>query len=161
MGKEPGIFIYKGHPQKMETKVAPLFEFDNVETYMEIPFEYFLDLPEEEKAFIEGFNKYIDGDYKGSRRELAKSADKIPEAKYMFALVSYIIGKVKDARLMMVNFKPDWKRFIQTWRVPILVVPFKTGDKALYIALDDKGLQAFNYLLEGKSPEEIAFIMGL
>ena len=159
--KEPKIYIYKGHPEKVKTQIAPIFEFDNAETYMEVPFEYFLDLPEEEKAFIEGFNKYIDGDYKGSRRELAKAADKIPEAKYMFALVSYIIGKLRDARLMMINFKPEWKRFIQTWRVPVLVVPFQSGDKALYVALDDKGLQALSYLLEGKTPEEIAFIMGL
>lgn len=161
MEKNPSILIFKGHPDKLPTQVNQLIEFDNAETYMEIPFEYFLDLPEEEKAFIEGFNKYIDGDYKGSRRELAKAADKIPEAKYMFALVSYVIGKLRDAKLMMVNFKPEWKRFIQTWRVPVLVVPFQTGDKALYIALDEKGLQALAYLLEGKSPEEIAFIMGL
>ncbi len=161
MFREPRIFIYKGHPQKVKTQVAPIFDFDNAETYMEVPFEYFLDLPEEEKAFIEGFNKYIDGDYKGSRRELAKAADKISEAKYMFALVSYIIGKLRDAKLMMINFKPDWKRYIQTWRAPILVVPFQTGDKALYVALDDKGLQALAYLLEGKTPEEVAFIMGL
>jgi len=161
MLKEPKIFIYKGHPSKVKTQVAELFEFDNAETYMEVPFEYFLDLPEEEKAFIEGFNKYIDGDYKGSRKELAKASDKIMEAKYMFALVSYLIGRLKDAQLMMINFKPDWKRFIQTWRVPILVVPFQTGDKALYIALDEKGLQALNYLLEGKSAEEVAFLLGL
>jgi hypothetical protein len=159
--KEPSIFIYKGHPDKVQTQVAPVFEFDNAETYMEIPFEYYLDLPDEEKAFIEGFNKYIDGDYKGSRRELARAADKINEAKYMFALVSYILGKLRDAQLMMTNYKPEKKRFIQTWRTPVLVVPFATGDKALYVALDEKGLQALYYLLEGKTPEEVAFILGL
>jgi hypothetical protein len=159
--KEPSIFIYKGHPDKVKTQVAPVFEFDNAETYMEVPFEYFLDLPEEEKAFIEGFNKYIDGDLKGSRRELAKAADKINEAKYMFALVSYLLGKLRDAQLIMTNYQPEKKRFIQTWRTPVLVVPFSTGDKALYIALDEKGLQALYHLLEGRTPEEIAFMLGL
>ncbi len=155
------IFIYKGHPDKVKTQVAPVFEIDNSESYMEIPFEFYLDLPEEEKAFVEGFNKYIDGDLKGSRRELAKSASKIPEAKYMFALVNTVLGKFREAQLLLAGFKPEWKRFIQTWRVPVLVVPFQSGDKALYIALDEKGLTALNYLLEGKSAEEIAFLMGL
>jgi len=27
---------------------------------MEIPFELYLDMPEEEKAFVQGFNYYID-----------------------------------------------------------------------------------------------------
>ncbi|NPA13216.1 MAG: hypothetical protein GXO45_04430 [Aquificae bacterium] len=155
------ILIFKGHPDKVETQVAPVFEIDNSETYMEVPFEFYLDLPEEEKAFIEGFNKYIDGDLKGSRRELAKSTNKIPEAKYMFALVSLVLGKPREAQFVLADFKPEWKRFIQTWRVPVLVVPFATGEKALYIAPDEKGLQAINHLLDGKSPEEIAFLLGL
>ncbi|WP_457638925.1 hypothetical protein [Persephonella sp.] len=159
--KKIQIFIFKGHPDKVETQVAPVFEIDNSESYMEVPFEFYLDLPEEEKAFIEGFNKYIDGDLKGSRRELAKSASKIPEAKYMFALVNTVLGKFREAQLLLAGFKPEWKRFIQTWRVPVLVVPFHTGDKALYISVDEKGLQALNYLLEGKTPEEIAFMLGL
>ncbi|WP_457641727.1 hypothetical protein [Persephonella sp.] len=161
MERQPSILIYKGHPDKFKTQLAPTFDFDNIETYMEIPFEFYLELPEEEKAFVEGFNKYIDGDLKGSRRELAKAASKIPEAKYMFALVNFILGKKKEAQLLMADFKPEWKRFIQTWRVPILVVPFQSGDKALYVSIDAKGLQAFLYLTEGKTPEEIAFIMGL
>ncbi|ACO03696.1 MAG TPA: hypothetical protein DEP48_06070 [Persephonella sp.] len=161
MKKEPSILIYKRHPDKFKTQVAPLFEFDNIETYIEIPFEFYLELPEEEKAFIEGFNKYIDGDIKGSRRELAKAASKIPEAKYMFAVVNFIIGKRREAQLLMADFRPEWKRFIQTWRVPVLVVPFQSGDKALYISIDQKGLQAFYYILEGKTPEDVAFLLGL
>ncbi len=160
MKKEPSILIYKGHPDKFKTQVAPIFDFDNIETYMEIPFEFFLELPEEEKAFIEGFNKYIDGDIIGSRRELAKAASNIPEARYMFAIVNYTLGKIREAQLLMADFKPEWKRFIQTWRVPILVVPFQTSNKALYISIDDKGLQALYHLLEGKKAEDIAFLMG-
>ncbi|NPA57880.1 MAG: hypothetical protein GXN94_01155 [Aquificae bacterium] len=156
-----GIFIYKGHPDRIGTQVAPVFEIDNSESYMEIPFEYYLDLPEEEKAFIEGFNKYIDGDLKGSRRELAKSASKIPEAKYMFALVNTVLGKNREAQLLLAGFKPENKRFIQTWRVPVLVLPFQTGEKALYIAPDQKGFEALNLFLEGKTPEEVAFLLGL
>ncbi|WP_293446058.1 hypothetical protein [Persephonella sp.] len=161
MEKKIEILIFKGHPEKVKTQVAPVFEIDNSESYMEVPFEFYLDLPEEEKAFIEGFNKYIDGDIKGSRRELAKSASKIPEAKYMFALVNITIGKFREAQLLLSGFSSDWKRFIQTWRVPVLVVPFNSGDKALYISIDETGLQALNYILEGKSPEEIAFLLGL
>ncbi|WP_029522172.1 hypothetical protein [Persephonella sp. KM09-Lau-8] len=159
--KKIDIYIFKGHPEKVHTQVAPWAEIDNSEAYMEIPFEFYLDMPEEEKAFVEGFNKFIDGDFKGSRRELAKSASKIPEAKYMFALVNIVLGKFREASLLLSGFQPDWTRFIQTWRVPILVVPFSSGDKALYIALDEKGMQALNYLLEGKAPEEIAFLLGL
>lgn len=159
--KNIDIYIFKGHPERVKTQVAPLFEIDNAESYMEIPFEFYLELPEEDKAFVEGFNKYIDGDIKGSRRELAKSASRIPEAKYMFALVNIVIGKVREAQLLLSGFKPEWRRFIQTWRVPVLVVPFQSGDKALYISIDEKGLQALNYLLEGKTPEETAFLMGL
>ncbi|SNZ02853.1 hypothetical protein SAMN06265182_0227 [Persephonella hydrogeniphila] len=159
--KKIQIFIFKGHPERVKTQVAPVFEIDNSESYMEVPFEFYLDLPEEEKAFVEGFNKYIDGDFKGSRRELAKSASKIPEAKYMFALVNIVLGKFREAQFLLADFKPEWKRYIQTWRVPVLVVPFQTGDKALYISIDEKGLQALNYLLEGKSAEEIAFLLGL
>ncbi len=161
MEKEMQIFIFKGHPDRVKTQVAPIFEIDNSESYMEIPFEFYLDLPEEEKAFVEGFNKYIDGDIKGSRRELAKSASKIPEAKYMFALVNILLGKTREAQFLLADFKPEWKRFIQTWRVPVLVIPFSSGDKALYISIDEKGLQALAYFLEGKSPEEIAFLLGL
>ncbi len=161
MERKPSIFIHKGHPDKVKTQVAPLFHFDNVETYMEIPFEFYLELPEEEKAFVEGFNKYIDGDIKGSRRELAKAATKIPEAKYMFGLVNFVIGKRRETQLLMSDFKPEWKRFIQTWRVPVLVVPFSSGDKALFVSIDEKGLQAFYYLVEGKTPEEVAFLLGL
>jgi len=155
------IFIYKGHPDRVKTQVAPVFEIDNSEAYMEVPFEFYLELPEEEKAFIEGFNKYIDGDLKGSRRELAKSASKIPEAKYMFILVNTILGKNREAQLLLSQLKPDWKRFIQTWRVPVLVLPLQTEGKALYIAPDSKGLEALNLFLEGKSPEEIVFLLGL
>jgi len=154
------ILIHKGHPDKIQTQVAPVFEIDNSESYMEIPFEFYLDLPEEEKAFIEGFNKYIDGNLKGSRRELAKCASRIPEAKYMFALVNIVMGKLREAQLLLAGFNPEWKRFIQTWRVPVLVLPFQTGDKALYISPDEKGLTALDYFLEGKSPEEITFLMG-
>ncbi len=161
MEKEMQIFIFKGHPDRVKTQVAPIFEIDNSESYMEIPFEFYLDLPEEEKAFVEGFNKYIDGDIKGSRRELAKSASKIPEAKYMFALVNILLGKTREAQFLLADFKPEWKRFIQTWRVPVLVIPFSSGDKALYISIDEKGLQALAYFLEGKSPEEITFLIGL
>ncbi len=159
--RKPSILIFKGHPEKFHTQVAPTFEFDNIETYMEIPFEVYLDLPEEEKAFVEGFNKYIDGDMKGARRELAKAASKINEARYMFILVNYILGKKREAQILSADLKKKWDRFIQTWRVPILVVPFSSGDKALYISIDDKGLQALGYLLEGKTPEEVAFLMGL
>ncbi|WP_457621943.1 hypothetical protein [Persephonella sp.] len=161
MVKEPSILIYKGHPDRFKTQVAPVFEFDNIETYMEIPFEFYLELPEEEKAFIEGFNKYIDGDIKGCRRELAKAASKIPEAKYMLAVVNFIIGKKREAQLLMADFKPEWKRFIQTWRVPVIVVPFTTDNRALYISIDETGLQAFYYILEGKTPEDVAFLLGL
>ncbi len=161
MKKNPSILIFKGHPDRLPTQVNELIEFDNAETYMEIPFEFYLDLPEEEKAFVEGFNKYIDGNLKESRKELAKSASKIPEGKYMFALLNYILGKNREAQFLMSNFEPKFDRFIQTWRVPVLVVPFKSGDKALYISTDEKGLQAFKYLLEGKSPEEVAFLLGL
>ncbi len=161
MEKNPSILIFKGHPDRLPTQVNELIEFDNAETYMEIPFEFYLDLPEEEKAFVEGFNKYIDGNLKESRKELAKSASKIPEGKYMFALLNYILGKTREAQFLMSNFEPKFDRFIQTWRVPVLVVPFKSGDKALYISTDEKGLQAFKYLLEGKSPEEVAFLLGL
>ncbi|RMD46309.1 MAG: hypothetical protein D6831_02145 [Aquificota bacterium] len=159
--KSPSILIFKGHPDKFKTQVAPVFEFNNIETYMEIPFEFYLDLPEEEKAFVEGFNKYIDGDMKGSRRELAKAASKINEARYMFILVNYILGKKREAQLLAGDLKKQWDRFIQTWRVPVLVVPFSSGDKALYISIDDKGFQALMYLLEGKTPEEVAFLLGL
>ncbi|MBK3331617.1 hypothetical protein GWK41_00890 [Persephonella atlantica] len=161
MEKNIQIYIFKGHPDRVKTQVAPVFEIDNSESYMEIPFEFYLDMPEEEKAFVEGFNKYIDGDLKGSRRELAKSASKIPEAKYMFALVNILLGKTREAQFLLSDFKPQWKRFIQTWRVPVLVVPFSSGDKALYISIDEKGLQALAYFLEGKTAEEIAFILGL
>ncbi len=158
---EKSILIFKGHPLKFETQVNEKIDFDNVETYMEIPFEFYLDLPEEEKAFVQGFNYYIDGNLKDARRELAKSASKIPEGKYMLALVNYLLGKTTEAKLLLTNFSSNWKRFIQTWRVPILVVPFKTGNKALYISLDEKGLIALQYLLEGKSAEEVAFLLGL
>ncbi len=159
--KKPSILIFKGHPEKFKTQVAPLFDFNNIETYMEIPFEYYLDMPEEEKAFVEGFNKYIDEDLKGSRRELAKAASKINEARYMFILVNFILGKKREAKILFADLKKEWDRFIQTWRVPILVVPFTSGDKALFISIDDKGLEALGYLLDGKTPEEVAFIMGL
>ena len=160
--KKPKILIFKGHPEKMPTQVGENIEFDNIETYMEIPFEFYLDLPEEEKAFVEGFNKYIDDDLKSARRELAKSASKIPEGRYMFALVNYILGKKREASILLSDFSSNWERFIQTWRVPILVVPFETDEnKALYISIDDKGLQALNYLLDGKKPEEVAFLLGL
>jgi len=75
--------------------------------------------------------------------------------------VNITIGKFKEAQFLLSGFRSDWKRFIQTWRVPVLVVPFSSGDKALYISIDQKGIQAINYLLEGKSPEEIAFLLGL
>ena len=160
--KKPKILIFKGHPEKMPTQVGENIEFDNIETYMEIPFEFYLDLPEEEKAFVEGFNKYIDDDLKSARRELAKSASKIPEGRYMFALVNYILGKKREASILLSDFSSNWERFIQTWRVPILVVPFETDEnKALYVSIDDKGLQALSYLFEGKKPEEIAFLLGL
>ncbi len=159
--KKPSILIFKGHPDKFKTQVAPVFEFNNIETYMEIPFEVYLDLPEEEKAFVEGFNKYIDGDMKGSRRELAKAASKINEARYMFILVNYILGKKREAQILAADLKKQWDRFIQTWRVPVLVVPFSSGDKALYVSIDDKGYQALTYLLEEKTPEEVAFLLGL
>ena len=155
------IFIYKGHPDKVKTQVGPIFDIDNSESYMEIPFEFYLDLPEEEKSFIEGFNKYIDGDIIGSRRELARSASQVPEARYMLALVNIVLGKFREAQILISGFKPEWKRFIQTWRVPILAVPFKSENKALYISIDQKGLSALNMLLEGKSPEEIAFLLAI
>ncbi len=160
--KKPKILIFKGHPEKMPTQVGEKIEFDNIETYMEIPFEFYLDLPEEEKAFVEGFNKYIDEDLKSARRELAKSASKIPEGRYMFALVNYLLGKKREAQILLSDFNPNWERFIQTWRVPVLVVPFETDEnKALYISIDDTGLKALSYLLEGKKPEEVAFLLGL
>lgn len=159
--KEPNILIFKGHPEKFPTQVNQLIDFDNVETYMEIPFEFYLDLPEEEKAFVEGFNKFIDGDLRESRKNLAKSASKIPEGKYMFALVNYLLGKKREAQILLSDFVPKFDRFIQTWRVPVLVVPFQSGDKALYVSLDEKGLKALGYLFEGKSPEEVAFLLGL
>ena len=153
--------IFKGHPSKFPTQVNQKIEFDNVETYMEIPFEYYLDMPEEEKAFVQGFNYYIDGNIKDARKELAKSASKISEGKYMLALVNYILGKTTEAKLLLTNFSSNWERFIQTWRVPILVVPFKNNTEALYVSLDENGLNALQYLLEGKRPEEVAFILGL
>ncbi len=160
--EKPKIMIFKGHPEKFPTKVSDKIEFDNVETYMEIPFEFYLDLPEEEKAFVEGFNKYIDEDLKSARRELAKSASKIPEGRYMFALVNFILGKKREAQILLSDFNPNWERYIQTWRVPILVVPFETDEnKALYISIDEAGLKALSYLLEGKKPEEAAFLLGL
>ena len=158
---EKSILIFKGHPTKFPTQVNKKIEFDNIETYMEVPFEFYLDMPEEEKAFIQGFNYYIDGNLKDARRELAKSASKIPEGKYMLALVNYILGKNTEAKLLLTGFSSNWQRFIQTWRVPILVVPFKNNIEALYISLDEKGLNALQYLLEGKSPEEVSFILGL
>ena len=158
---EKGILIFKGHPAKFQTQVNEFIEFDNVETYMEVPFEFYLDMPEEEKAFVQGFNYYIDGNLKDARKELAKSASKIPEGKYMLALVNYLLGKTTEAKLLLTNFQSDWKRFIQTWRVPVLVVPFEDKRKALYISLDEKGLNALQYLLEGRKPEEVAFLLGL
>ncbi len=160
--KKPKILIFKGHPEKFPTQVGEHIEFDNIETYMEIPFEFYLDLPEEEKAFVEGFNKYIDEDLKSARRELAKSASKIPEGRYMFALVNFLLGKKREAQILLSDFNPNWERFIQTWRVPILVVPFETDEnKALYVSIDDTGLKALSQLLEGKKPEEVAFLLGL
>ncbi|GAB6072494.1 hypothetical protein JCM14244_08710 [Venenivibrio stagnispumantis] len=159
--KESKILIFKGHPERFPTQVGDTVDFDNVETYMEIPFEFYLDMPEEEKAFVQGFNYYIDENLKDARRELAKAASKIPEAKYMLALVNYLLGKKTEAKILLTNFSSDWKRFIQTWRIPILVVPFQSSDKNLYISIDEKGLNALNYLLEGKTAEEIAFILGL
>jgi hypothetical protein len=160
--EKPKIMIFKGHPEKFPTQVSEKIEFDNVETYMEIPFEFYLDLPEEEKAFVEGFNKYIDEDLKSARRELAKSASKIPEGRYMFALVNYLLGKKREAQILLSDFNPNWERYIQTWRVPILVVPFETDEnKALYISIDETGLKALSQLLEGKKPEEVAFLLGL
>jgi len=158
---EKSILIFKGHPSKFPTQVNQKIEFDNIETYMEIPFEFYLDMPEEEKAFVQGFNYYIDGNLKDARREMAKSASKVPEGKYMLALVNYLLGKTTEAKLLLTGFSSDWQRFIQTWRVPVLVVPFKNGTDALYISLDEKGLNALQYLLEGKTPEEVAFILGL
>jgi hypothetical protein len=158
---EKSILIFKGHPSKFPTQVNQKIEFDNIETYMEIPFEFYLDMPEEEKAFVQGFNYYIDGNLKDARRELAKSASKVPEGKYMLALVNYLLGKNTEAKLLLTGFSSDWQRFIQTWRVPVLVVPFKNGTDALYISLDEKGLNTLQYLLEGKTPEEVAFILGL
>ena len=158
---EKSILIFKGHPSKFPTQVNQKIEFDNIETYMEIPFEFYLDMPEEEKAFVQGFNYYIDGNLKDARREMAKSASKVPEGKYMLALVNYLLGKTTEAKLLLTGFSSDWQRFIQTWRVPVLVVPFKNGTDTLYISLDEKGLNALQYLLEGKTPEEVAFILGL
>ncbi len=159
--ERPSILIFKGHPEKFPTQVSELIEFDNIETYMEIPFEFYLDMPEEEKAFVEGFNKYVDGDLKEARKNLAKSASSVPEGKYMFALVNYILGKKREAQILLSDFSSDWERFIQTWRVPILVVPFQSGDKALYVSIDETGMKALAYLLEGKTPEEVAFLLGL
>lgn len=159
---ENRILIFKGHPSKIKTQVNEIIEFDNVETYMEIPFEFYLDLPEEEKAFVQGFNFYIDGNLKDARKELAKSASKIPEGRYLLSLLNYILGKVTESKILMSGFHSDWRRFVQTWRVPVLVIPF-TSDKqrALYISIDEKGTLALQYLLEGKKPEEIAFLLNL
>lgn len=57
---EKSILIFKGHPSKFPTQVNQKIGFDNIESYMEIPFEFYLDMPEEEKAFVQGFNYYID-----------------------------------------------------------------------------------------------------
>jgi hypothetical protein len=79
----------------------------------------------------------------------------------MLALINYLLGKTTEAKLLLTNFSSDWKRFIQTWRVPILVVPFKDKDKALYKSLDEKGMNALLYVLKGKNPEEVAFLLSL
>ncbi len=55
----------------------------------------------------------------------------------MLSLINYLLGKTMEAKLLLTNFLSDWKRFIQTWRVPILVVPFKDKYKALYKSLDE------------------------
>jgi hypothetical protein len=96
---------------------------------------------------VQGFNYYIDGNLKDARRELAKSASKVPEGKYMLALVNYLLGKNTEAKLLLTGFSSDWQRFIQTWRVPVFVVPFKNGTDALYISLDEKGLNALQYFI--------------
>jgi len=151
------VHIYKGHPAFYETKQAPYVPYDNVETYIESSFDYMTySMKPEEKAFVEGFNYFVDyllsdGDeyfLHEAKKAFAHTYNTIEESKYMLGLIRILEGNPADARRFFEAIRDfSFPRFIQYYRVPTLVITTNDG-KTIYATPSEEGVKKILELLK-------------
>ena len=151
------VHLYKGHPAFFETKEAPYVPYDNVETYMESSFDYMTySMNPKEKAFVEGFNYFVDYLLSGgdeyflheAKKAFAHSYD-LDESKYMLGLVRILEGKPEDAKRFFEAITDfTFPNFVKYYRVPTLVVKMDNG-KTLYATPSKEGVEKILEILRG------------
>ncbi len=151
------VHIYRGNPAFFETKEAPYVPYDNVETYAESSFDYMTySMPSEEKAFLEGFNFFVDyllseGDtyfLHEAKKAFAYAYKSLEESKYMLGLIRILEGNPSDAVRFFEAIRDfSFPLFVKYYRVPTLVV--RKGEKALYLTPSEEGVKEILKILKG------------